>query len=130
MSEHDFQKKSRPMLSCALGLRQPKLDDEMRAFFRDARPWAFILFREACVSRGQVRELCDDLRDTGGQALPRWQVEELVGAVGVRAGAQDARDEELRLRELRAEHRHERYCATFAHKGGLAAEVGARRRVY
>ncbi len=43
------------MLSCLLGLRQPKLDAETRAFFRDARPWGFILFREACVSREQVR---------------------------------------------------------------------------
>jgi beta-N-acetylhexosaminidase len=72
MSKDDFQKKSRPMLSCALGLRQPKLDDEMRAFFRDARPWAFILFREACVSREQVRALCADIRDTVGRDAIVW----------------------------------------------------------
>lgn len=51
------------MLSAAFGLRQPKLDDETRAFFRDARPWAFILFREACGSREQARALCAELRD-------------------------------------------------------------------
>lgn len=54
------------MLSCALGIRQAKLDDDARAFFRDARPWAFILFREACVTRDQVRALCADLREAVG----------------------------------------------------------------
>lgn len=72
MSKGDLSTRSRPILSCALGLRQPKLDDEVRAFFRDARPWAFILFREACVSRAQVRDLCDDLRDTLGRDAIVW----------------------------------------------------------
>lgn len=54
------------LLSCSLGIRQPKLDDDFRAFFRDARPWSFILFREACVSRDQVRALCADLREAAG----------------------------------------------------------------
>jgi beta-N-acetylhexosaminidase len=61
-----------PMLSCALGLRQPKLDAETRAFFRDARPWGFILFREACVSREQVRALCAELRDAAGHDAIIW----------------------------------------------------------
>jgi len=60
------------LLSCALGVRQPKLDADMRAFFRDARPWAFILFREACVSREQVRALCADLRETAGHDALVW----------------------------------------------------------
>lgn len=60
------------MLSCLLGLRQPKLDEETRAFFRDARPWGFILFREACVSRDQVRALCADLRDAVGRDATVW----------------------------------------------------------
>lgn len=50
------------MLSCALGVRQPKLDSDLRAFLADADPWAFILFREACVTREQVRALCAELR--------------------------------------------------------------------
>ena len=53
----------RDLLSCSLGLRQSKLDAETAAFFRDVRPWSFILFREACVSRDQVRALCADLRE-------------------------------------------------------------------
>lgn len=54
------------MLSCLFGLRQPKLDDETRAFFRDVRPWGFILFREACVTRAQVAALCAELREAAG----------------------------------------------------------------
>lgn len=61
-----------PFLSCALGLRQPRLDAETRAFFRDVRPWAFILFREACVSREQVRALCAELRDAAGHDAVIW----------------------------------------------------------
>ncbi len=60
------------MLSCLLGLRQPKLDNETRAFFRDAQPWGFILFREACVSREQVRALNAELRDTVGHDPIIW----------------------------------------------------------
>jgi beta-N-acetylhexosaminidase len=52
--------------SCSLGIRQPKLDASLRDFFRDAKPWSFILFREACVSRDQARALCADLRDAAG----------------------------------------------------------------
>lgn len=60
------------MLSCALGVRQPKLDANLRAFFRDARPWAFILFREACVSRDQVRALCAELREAASHDALIW----------------------------------------------------------
>ncbi|MGQ0532874.1 MAG: beta-N-acetylhexosaminidase [Caulobacteraceae bacterium] len=72
MSIGTIPQKSPPMLSCAFGLRQPKLDEAMRAFFRDARPWAFILFREACVSRAQVRALCDELREASGHDAIVW----------------------------------------------------------
>jgi beta-N-acetylhexosaminidase len=60
------------VLSCALGIRQPKLDADTRAFFRDARPWSFILFREACVSRVQVRALCEELREAAGHDALIW----------------------------------------------------------
>lgn len=86
------------MLSCLLGLRQPKLDNETRAFFRDAKPWGFILFREACVSREQVRALNAELRDTvahdpiiwidqeGGRVArlkaPEWPVWPAAGKFG------------------------------------------------
>jgi beta-N-acetylhexosaminidase len=60
------------MLSCAFGLRQPKLDANTRDFFRDAQPWAFILFREACASRAQVAQLCAELRDAVGRDAIVW----------------------------------------------------------
>jgi beta-N-acetylhexosaminidase len=60
------------MLSCAFGLRRPALDEEARGFFREARPWAFILFREACVSRPQVRSLCAELREAVGRDAMVW----------------------------------------------------------
>ncbi len=54
------------MLSCSFGIRQAKLDADARAFFGQARPWGFILFREACVSRAQVADLCAQLREAVG----------------------------------------------------------------
>ena len=60
------------VLSVAFGIRQPKLDEEMRAFFHEARPWAFILFREACVSRDQVRALCAELRASADRDALVW----------------------------------------------------------
>jgi beta-N-acetylhexosaminidase len=53
-------------LSVSLGIRQAKLDDNLRAFLREAQPWSLILFREACVARDQVRDLCADLREAAG----------------------------------------------------------------
>lgn len=55
------------MLSCSLGIRQPKLDPDLRAFLAEAQPWSLILFREACVSRVQVRALCAQLREAVGR---------------------------------------------------------------
>lgn len=53
-------------LSISLGIRQPTLDDELRAFLRAAQPWSLILFREACVTREQVQALCADMREAAG----------------------------------------------------------------
>ncbi|MGE3302177.1 MAG: beta-N-acetylhexosaminidase [Hyphomonadaceae bacterium] len=53
--------------ACALGVRQPALDAETAAFFAEAKPWAFILFREACVSRAQVQALTASLREAAGR---------------------------------------------------------------
>jgi beta-N-acetylhexosaminidase len=52
--------------ACALGVRSPVLDDDWRAFLRDARPWSLILFREACLNRVQVAALTQDLRESAG----------------------------------------------------------------
>jgi len=60
------------LLSVSFGLRQAKLDADTRAFFRDVRPWSFILFREACVSRVQAQTLCEQLRDAAGHDAIVW----------------------------------------------------------
>ncbi|MDZ4693065.1 beta-N-acetylhexosaminidase [Terricaulis sp.] len=60
------------LLSVSFGLRQAKLDADTRAFFRETRPWSFILFRDACVSRVQVRALCEQLREAAGHDAIVW----------------------------------------------------------
>ncbi len=49
------------------GLSGLELSPEERSFFREARPWGFILFRRNVDSPRQVRALCDALRDVTGQ---------------------------------------------------------------
>lgn len=105
------------MLSCAFGLRQPKLDAETRAFFAEARPWAFILFREACISRAQVRALCADLRDAVGHDALVWIDQEGGRVARLKApewplwppaaayGARYAQDEAAGLEAARLGHR-------------------------
>lgn len=60
------------MHACLFGLRQAKLDAATRDFFRDVQPWGFILFREACVTREQVRALCDEVREAAGHDAIVW----------------------------------------------------------
>jgi beta-N-acetylhexosaminidase len=95
------------LLACSLGIRQAKLDDDLRAFFRDAQPWSFILFREACVSREQVRALCADLREAAGHDAvvfidqeggrvarlkpPEWPTWQAAAAYGALYGKDEAK---------------------------------------
>ncbi|HEY3888912.1 MAG TPA: beta-N-acetylhexosaminidase [Caulobacteraceae bacterium] len=48
--------------ACILGCAGPRLSDEERAFFRDARPWGFILFKRNIENPDQVRALTEALR--------------------------------------------------------------------
>ena len=50
-----------------LGLAGPVLDERERAFFREAAPAGFILFRRNVTNRGQLRALTDALRDLAGR---------------------------------------------------------------
>ena len=53
------------------GVAGPALTADERAFFREADPLGFILFRRNCVDRQQMRALTDSLRDlTGRNDLP------------------------------------------------------------
>ena len=57
------------MTSAAIyGCSGHKLTAEERAFFAEAKPWGFILFRRNVDTQAQVKALVDDLRDSVGRA--------------------------------------------------------------
>jgi len=53
--------------ACILGCAGPTLSAEEIAFFRDVKPWGFILFGRNVETPDQVRRLTDALRDTAGR---------------------------------------------------------------
>lgn len=56
------------LTACILGCSGPTLTAEEIAFFRDVKPWGFILFGRNVESPDQVRRLTDALRETAGRA--------------------------------------------------------------
>src|SRR5581483_12138273 len=71
----------------------------------------------------------ENARDHAAHALAGGNVQELVRAVRVGMRTQHAGDQELRLREFRAEHAHERDAAALADIRRWALEERARRSV-
>ena len=58
-------------LAAIFGCAGPRLSPEEAAFFRDARPWGFILFKRNVETPDQVRALSGALRETiGDPAAP------------------------------------------------------------
>src|SRR5262245_28202563 len=55
-----------PASAAVYGCKGTQLAAEERAFFRDVRPFGFILFARNADNPEQVRALCRDLRETGG----------------------------------------------------------------
>lgn len=53
--------------ACVLGCAGPSLSPDETAFFRDARPWGFILFGRNVETPDQVRALTDALRSAVGR---------------------------------------------------------------
>jgi beta-N-acetylhexosaminidase len=53
--------------ACILGCAGPVLTREETAFFEDARPWGFILFKRNVEDPGQLRALVEALRATVGR---------------------------------------------------------------
>ncbi|MET3722237.1 beta-N-acetylhexosaminidase [Sphingomonas trueperi] len=49
------------------GLSGPTLTDDERAFFREADPLGYILFKRNCVDAAQMRALTDELRSLSGR---------------------------------------------------------------
>jgi beta-N-acetylhexosaminidase len=59
------------MTPAIFGTSGPELTADERAFFKDAHPAGYILFKRNCVDRAQMRALTDDLRAlSGNDALP------------------------------------------------------------
>lgn len=56
------------MRAAFLSLSGPTLNEDERAFFRDANPAGFILFRRNVTDRAQLRALTDSLRTLSGRA--------------------------------------------------------------
>jgi beta-N-acetylhexosaminidase len=55
------------MQAAIYGLSGPELTDDERAFFRDADPAGYILFRRNCVDPDQLRALTDSLCELAGR---------------------------------------------------------------
>lgn len=56
------------MTPAIFGIAGAELSPDERAFFRDADPVGYILFKRNCVDRAQMRALTDALRDLHGRA--------------------------------------------------------------
>ncbi len=56
--------------ACIFGTGATTLSDEERDFFRDVRPFGFILFARNVDTPDQLRRLTDDLRDAAGHNAP------------------------------------------------------------
>jgi len=86
-------------LAAIFGCAGPALGADERAFFRDVRPWGFILFKRNCETPDQVRALCAALRGAvddpaapilidqeGGRVQrlqpPEWPAYPAAGAIG------------------------------------------------
>ena len=72
----------RPVSSaCILGCAGPTLSADERDFFRDLKPWGFILFRRNVETPNQVRALVDALRETVGRGDAFVMVDQEGGRV-------------------------------------------------
>jgi len=59
-----------PANACVYGCQGMELLADERAFFREARPFGFILFARNCNDHRQIAALCADLRDCVGDNAP------------------------------------------------------------
>jgi beta-N-acetylhexosaminidase len=69
--------RSRAIYGCA----GPELSEGERSFFREAKPWGFILFGRNIVDRAQVRRLVQALRESIGDAAAPVLIDQEGGRV-------------------------------------------------
>ena len=70
-----------PASAAVYGCQGPELAPEERDFFRDARPFGFILFARNVSTPAQVAALCDQLRDSIGNASAPILIDQEGGRV-------------------------------------------------
>ena len=68
--------------------------------------------------------ILEHVRDAGREPLGERDVQELVGAVGVRAGAEQSRHHELRAGVFLAQQVHEGDRAALAHESRAVSATG------
>lgn len=54
-------------IACVIDVAGTRLTNEEKAFFKDADPWAFILFGRSCQDVAQLRALTDEIRQSVGR---------------------------------------------------------------
>ena len=101
-------------MACVFGCAGTRLTAEEAAFFRDAKPWGFILFARNIETLEQTRALADDLRNAVGRAgapvmadqeggrvqrlgPPRWRRYPPAGAYAASRLSADERREAVQL---------------------------------
>ena len=69
------------MIPAIFGIAGPALTAEERAFFKDADPAGYILFKRNCEDRAQLRALTDDLRAIHGREQTLISIDQEGGRV-------------------------------------------------
>src|SRR5690242_15958927 len=117
---------SQPRSRAIFGCTGAHLTAEERDFFRDVRPWGFILFARNIVDPSQVRALVTALRDTVGDASAPVLIDQEGGRVArLRPPHWKERPPALRFAELHATAREEAREAVYLNSRLMAQELTA-----
>jgi beta-N-acetylhexosaminidase len=116
------QPRSRAIFGCA----GAHLTAEERDFFRDVRPWGFILFARNIIDPSQVRTLVTALRDTVGDASAPVLIDQEGGRVArLKPPHWKERPPALRFAELHATAPEEAREAVYLNSRLMAQELTA-----
>ena len=112
--------------ACILGCQGQRITAEERAFFRDVKPWGFILFARNVASVDQTRALTDELREATGDEATLVFVDQEGGRVQrLKPPLARLRPPAARFGELYARDPDAGLEATFLNHRLMAAELSA-----
>ena len=112
--------------ACILGCQGQRITAEERAFFRDVRPWGFILFGRNVASVDQTRALTDELREATGDETALVFVDQEGGRVQrLKPPLARLRPPAARFGELYAKDPDTGLEAAFLNHRLIAAELSA-----